>query len=87
MRYSTFLSPNGDVVRVVTKPMKTDGTFVYPFRRFGDVWVMARERDWYTRHVVRFARAELDGQLVEKHLGPGRTSFDDYEGVRHPVRE
>jgi len=36
---------------------------------------------------VTFARTELDGQLVEKHLGPGQTSFDDYEGVRHPVRE
>jgi hypothetical protein len=33
---------------------------------------------------VTFARAELDGQPVEKHLGPGQTSFDDYEGFDTP---
>lgn len=82
MKYGTWMTWEDDGrVEVITSPKKTARTYRYSFVKVGSgVWMLARERDWYTEHVLTFAAGRLDGHLVRKQMHASQTTFDDFDG-------
>lgn len=44
----------------------------------GDVWTLSRERDWYTTHVLQFAKTELDDQILIRQVSADQAFLDDF---------
>lgn len=68
----------GRVKKVITRPNK-GRAHKYRFHHTGEVWVLSRERDWYTDHALRYAARELIGTVVRRHIPPEQSTLKDFD--------
>jgi hypothetical protein len=79
-RAGTTHETNDAVAMIYTKPKNTARVYRYPLHYRNGMWVLTREIDWYTTHVIDYVERQFGEDVLIRHLPPSQTSLDDYTG-------
>lgn len=80
-KYGTEHTVDGDDAMVLTSPKKTSRVYRYPLHRHDGVWVLSRERSWYTRHALSYAERNLD-EVLRRYIPPSQARLTDFNSGR-----